>query len=73
MTHAILNYLKQHYDTNVISDQSFIKQLKKLEEQISSVDCCHNTKESIIKIEKLFKYENTGLTDSLKFIIILNL
>ena len=44
MTYEILNYLKQHYDTNVISDQSFIKQLKILEEQISSVNCCHNTK-----------------------------
>ena len=41
----------------------------KVDEQINSTDCCSNRKDSIKKIEQLYKCENTGLTDSLKFII----
>ena len=69
MTSEILNYLRQHYENNVISEHSFVKQLRKVDEQINSTDCCSNTKDSIKKIEQLYKCENTGLTDSLKFII----
>ena len=41
------------YDTNVTSDHSFIKHFKKLDEQISTVNSCHYTKESIKKMQNI--------------------
>ena len=70
ITSTIFNYLNKFYDnTNKAPKNSFICQVRTLNNILKTENWLSNPNETIVKLNNFFEFKNIGLIDSINFII----